>query len=126
MRLTHAPVVLAAVLFTAACASMPSGPSVLVLPGSGKSMEQFQGDDVRCRQAAVQQMQATEGGDVPAQLRFDMGYMQCMYAAGHQVPVAGRGPGSGGALPAGAPPVPAGTPPPPPGTPPPPPPSGTR
>ena len=28
-----------------ACATVPTGPSVMVLPGSGKSFEQFQVDD---------------------------------------------------------------------------------
>ena len=32
------------------------GPSVLVLPGSGKSFEQFQADDAVCRQWAAQQI----------------------------------------------------------------------
>ncbi|MDD5034179.1 MAG: glycine zipper family protein, partial [Methylococcaceae bacterium] len=32
------------------CASMPTGPSVLVLPGTGKSFEQFRVDDFVCRQ----------------------------------------------------------------------------
>src|SRR5262249_9562961 len=35
-----------------ACATVPSGPSVMVLPGSGKSFEQFQLDDLSCRQWA--------------------------------------------------------------------------
>ena len=113
----------AAALLTAACASTPTAPSVLVLPGSGKSVEQFQGDDTRCRPLASQQVASTPGGDVPAQLRFDMAYMQCMYAAGHQIPVAGGAPGAG---PGAPPPPPPGTPPPPPGTPPPPPPPGTH
>jgi len=36
--------VVGALLLTA-CASVPTGPSVMVLPGSGKNFEQFQGDD---------------------------------------------------------------------------------
>jgi hypothetical protein len=38
-----------------ACATVPPGPSVTVLPGSGKSFERFQGDDAACRQWASQQ-----------------------------------------------------------------------
>jgi len=34
---------------------MPTGPSVLVLPGSGKSLEHFQSDDMTCRQWASRQ-----------------------------------------------------------------------
>jgi hypothetical protein len=37
------------------CATMPSGPSVMVLPGTGKSFEAFQADDAVCRQWAAQQ-----------------------------------------------------------------------
>ena len=37
------------------CATIPHGPSVMVLPGSGKNFEQFQADDAVCRQWASQQ-----------------------------------------------------------------------
>ncbi|HEX9024466.1 MAG TPA: glycine zipper family protein [Geobacteraceae bacterium] len=36
------------------CATIPNGPSAQVLPGSGKSFEQFQTDDIVCRQWAGQ------------------------------------------------------------------------
>ncbi len=36
------------------CATVPRGPSVTVLPGSGKTFEQFQADDAVCRQWADQ------------------------------------------------------------------------
>jgi len=171
------------VAFLAACAApMPSGPSVMVLPGSGKSFDAFRFDDYECRQFASTQLngatpeQASEnaagrsaalgavvgglagaalggnsrgavagaaigtaGGAVAGagagqasgrslQQRYDMGYQQCMYAKGHQVPVAGRyspySPSRSSTPPPPPPPPAAGTPPPPPGgTPPPPPPS---
>ena len=38
------------------CVTVPSGPSVMVLPGSGKTFEQFQADDGLCRQWARQQI----------------------------------------------------------------------
>jgi hypothetical protein len=41
------------------CATMPSGPSVMVLPGAGKSFEAFQADDAVCRQWAGQQTGTT-------------------------------------------------------------------
>jgi len=44
-----------------ACATVPTGPSVMVLPGGGKSFEQFQGDDAMCRQWAYQQTGTTPG-----------------------------------------------------------------
>ena len=57
---------------------------MLVLPGSGKSFDQFRADDAECRRYAG--TQASDG----SQQRYDFGYQQCMYARGHQVPVAGR------------------------------------
>ncbi len=38
------------------CATVPTGPSVMVLPGTGKSFDQFQVDDVMCKQWAAQQI----------------------------------------------------------------------
>jgi hypothetical protein len=51
-------VVVAGVLLSG-CATVPHGPSVMVLPGSSKSFEQFQGDDAVCRQWASQQVGTT-------------------------------------------------------------------
>jgi hypothetical protein len=39
-----------------ACAVVPSGPSVMALPGTGKSFDQFRADDASCRQFAVGQV----------------------------------------------------------------------
>jgi hypothetical protein len=38
------------------CATLPMGPSVRVMPGPGKTFEQFRADDVVCRQWASQQI----------------------------------------------------------------------
>jgi hypothetical protein len=38
-----------------ACATVPTGPSVMVLPGVGKPFDQFQVDDMLCRQYAQTQ-----------------------------------------------------------------------
>ena len=38
------------------CATLPSGPSVLVLPAPGKPLEQFQVEDMICRQWAGKQI----------------------------------------------------------------------
>lgn len=38
------------------CATMPSGPSVAVMPGPGKTFTQFQTDDALCRQWAGQRL----------------------------------------------------------------------
>ena len=55
------PVALAEVVALAAsgCASVPTGPSVMVMPGSGKTFEAFQVDDAVCRQWAAQQTGTT-------------------------------------------------------------------
>ncbi|MGD2037185.1 MAG: glycine zipper family protein [Desulfobacterales bacterium] len=39
------------------CATMPAGPSVMVLPEPGKSFEEFQSDDAVCRQWAMQRIE---------------------------------------------------------------------
>src|SRR5437667_6776634 len=46
-------------LLMTACATVPAGPSVMVLPGNGKNFEQFQADDAVCRQWAAQQTGTT-------------------------------------------------------------------
>ncbi len=50
-----------------ACTTVPSGPQVMVLPGSDKSFEQFRFDDGECRQFALQQA----GGHTSAELAGD-------------------------------------------------------
>lgn len=40
----------------AGCVSMPSGPSVMALPGVGKTFDQFRSDDAECRQYALYQI----------------------------------------------------------------------
>ncbi|MBM4439682.1 MAG: glycine zipper family protein, partial [Candidatus Rokubacteria bacterium] len=45
---------LAAVILITGCATVPSGPSVMVLPGTGKGFDQFQSDDYACRAWATQ------------------------------------------------------------------------
>lgn len=173
-KLTILPVA----LLLSACVSVPSGPSVMTLPGTGKSFDQFRHDDYQCRQFAYEQLggvtprQSTmssgvesaavgaglgaaagaligggEGAAIGAgagllmgglsgsdtsrasgyegQRRYDISYIQCMYANGHRVPVTGQiTGGSNNNYPKTSNPPPRGfTPPPPPsGNPPPPPP----
>lgn len=143
MKLRRRHAALGAVLLLAACVTVPEGPSVMVLPGSGKSFDQFQVDDYTCRQYAKQsiggtnaQQAATESGVKSAavgaavgaaagalmgghegagtgagaglavgalagtgaaqgsasnlQRRYNAAYIQCMYAKGNRVPVAGQ------------------------------------
>ncbi|TCS32605.1 hypothetical protein EDC30_12129 [Paucimonas lemoignei] len=132
-----------AVLLLAACVSMPEGPSVMVLPGTGKNFDQFRADDFECRRYASAQIggngvsayasdsgvrsaavgtvlgaavgAAVNGGRgaatgagaglalgglsgtgtaqasaYGAQQRYDVAFMQCMYAKGHRIPSSGR------------------------------------
>jgi len=62
-RRVTAPLCLVPLLLLGACAvEAPSGPSVPVMPGDGKTLSQFQQDDATCRQFANQQT----GGASPA------------------------------------------------------------
>ena len=47
---------LSGVLLLGACTVMPSGPNVMVLPGTGQSIERFREDDAICRQFAFVQI----------------------------------------------------------------------
>ena len=50
-----------------ACVTVPSGPSIMSLPGTGKSFDQFRADDADCRQFAAVQA----GGPAPNQAATD-------------------------------------------------------
>jgi Glycine-zipper domain len=172
----------ATTLFVVGCATVPTGPSVMVLPGSGRPFDQFRADDSLCRQWALEQtgtttkqaskestvsgaaigtavgaaagaaigaaagspgvgaaagagagllggtaIGASQGEDakVSVQRRYDVAYMQCMYAKGHQIPVPRGAQGYTSSTPT-APAPPRNVPPPPAGPPPPPPPGATR
>ena len=100
-----------AVLTLAACQTLPTEPGILALPGSGKSLEQFQADDLECRGYAsgrVNAGAASAGASYDTQRRYDFAYVQCMYAKGHKVPVSGgytSTPAGVGPPPPGAPPA---------------------
>jgi hypothetical protein len=79
-----------ALLLLSACGSTPVyGPGVLVLPGTGKSFDQFRFDDNDCRGYAQTQLTDQEQ-DSARQQRYDRAFVQCMYAKGHKIPVSGR------------------------------------
>jgi outer membrane lipoprotein SlyB len=61
-RLIALPVL--AALALGACATVPTGPSVMVLPGAGRPFEQFQTDDAVCRQFASGQAGAPPGSAI--------------------------------------------------------------
>jgi hypothetical protein len=60
---------LIALLTLAACTTIPSGPGVMVLPGTGKNFDQFRLDDGECRQFSSAQI----GGNTPGQAATDSG-----------------------------------------------------
>lgn len=55
------------VVFLTACATVPTGPSVSVMPGPGKPFEVFQNDDAVCRQYAQQQIGGASPGETANQ-----------------------------------------------------------
>ena len=63
MRLPSLATVLSATLFLGACVSVPEGPSVMALPGTGKSFDEFRYDDVDCRNYASVQIGGTSPSD---------------------------------------------------------------
>jgi phage tail tape-measure protein len=130
---------LVALLVLGACTTIPNGPSVMVMPGAGKSFDQFRADDADCRQYAQSQIGGATANDAAItsgmesaavgtavgalagaamgghqgagagagvgllagsamganagqasgnalQRRYDIAYMQCMYAKGDSVP----------------------------------------
>jgi len=142
MRAIYKLSVAAAALSLSACTTVPAGPSIMALPGTGKNFDQFRVDDRDCRQSALEQIGATpnqsavnsgvqsaaigtaigavagaaiDGSSGAAagagvgllmgsvigsgmanqssymtQRLYDNGYVQCMYAKGHRVPVSGN------------------------------------
>lgn len=56
----------AAALVTGGCVSMPSGPSVLVLPGTGASFNEFRADESACRQYAYEYIGGRSAGQAAA------------------------------------------------------------
>jgi hypothetical protein len=99
----HAALVPTLALALGACATIPTGPSVMVLPGSSKTFEQFQVDDGICRQWAQQQTgtttgnAATQSGVTSAAIGTAVGA-----AAGAALGAAAGGPAIGAAAGAGA------------------------
>jgi hypothetical protein len=86
---------LAALLLSACGSTQVYGPGVLVLPGTGKSFDQFRFDEQDCRGYAQTQLAKSDrereqdsAGSV--QQRYDRAFVQCMYGKGHKVPVSGR------------------------------------
>lgn len=69
---------LVAVLVLGACTTMPSGPSQMALPGTGKNFDQFRIDDYDCRQYAG----ATVNNATQGQVSADSGVKSAAVGAG--------------------------------------------
>ena len=67
MKMIARTLPLVALALLAGCVSVPSGPSVMVLPGDGRSFDQFRYDDVDCRNYANSQV----GGATTDQVAAD-------------------------------------------------------
>lgn len=61
--LAHRFPIVGAALLVGACTVMPTGPSVMVLPGSGQTIERFRADDAYCRQDAHYQIGGKTAND---------------------------------------------------------------
>lgn len=86
-------------LLLAGCASVPTGPSVMALPGTGKSFEQFRNDDAACRQYAQYQaggganQAAVDAGVRSAAVGTVVGAVAGAAIGGHEGAGAGAGTG---------------------------------
>ena len=78
MSTIHRLLVLLIASLLTACASIPSGPSVMALPGSGKNFNQFRIDDYQCRQFAHEQV----GGVTPNRSALTSGATSAAVGAG--------------------------------------------
>ena len=62
-------VILSGLLLLDGCTTIPTGPSVMALPGTGKNFDQFRMDDAECRQFSLSQV----GGTTANQTATDAG-----------------------------------------------------
>jgi hypothetical protein len=91
---------LVALLVLGACTTIPTGPSVMVLPGAGKSFDQFRADDADCQQYALSQIggatannAAITSGVESAAVGTAVGALAGAAMGGHQGAGAGAGVG---------------------------------
>ena len=64
MKPLGAATVLGATLLVGACVNLPNGPTLMALPGTGKSSDQFRDDDWYCRNFANDKIGGTEPNEV--------------------------------------------------------------
>jgi hypothetical protein len=65
-RLVLAPLAVAALLALSGCVTVPSGPNVMVLPGTQKPFDVFRAEDIDCRNYAMTSIGGQEGQQVAA------------------------------------------------------------
>lgn len=102
-RVRWAAVCLISTALLGGCASIPTGPSVMVLPAAGKTFEQFQADDAVCRQWSAQQIGTTaEQAGVRSTVSGGVIGTALGAAAGAAIGAAAGNPALGAAVGAGA------------------------
>ena len=96
---------LGGVLLPGCAAGPPAGPTVIAVPGQGKSPAQFQREEENCRERAAEQAGTGQGlgtalgaaagallgpaaGVSGPQSRYDMAYTQCLASTGNRVQTA--------------------------------------
>lgn len=90
--------VLAAAVLLAGCTTVPTGPSTMALPGTGKPFDQFQNDDGACRQYAYDSI----GGRTAARAQEESGVKSTIAGAAVGALIGGAvGGGHGAAVGAG-------------------------
>jgi outer membrane lipoprotein SlyB len=96
-------VALLAIMALTGCATLPTGPSVRVLPGEGKPFEQFQAEDAKCRDWASQQI-GTSAQEVADQNTATGAVIGTVLGAGlgAAIGAASGNPGTGAAIGAGS------------------------
>ena len=91
---------LLAVLLLGACATIPTGPGVMALPGTGKSFDEFRANDAECRSYASSQIGTTpndaavDSAVASAAVGTAIGAVAGALIGGHQ----GAGAGAAGGL----------------------------
>jgi hypothetical protein len=98
--LRFSPALMAALVLTA-CVTVPSGPSVLVLPGTGKSFDQFRADDMDCRQFAHSQVGGTDANRAASESAAKSAVVGTVLGAAAGAAIGGRSgaaTGAGGGL----------------------------
>ena len=82
----------------AGCVTVPTGPSVMVLPGDGRSFDQFRADDADCRNFAYSQTGSAEQAQADSVAKSAILGTLLGAAAGAAIGGNSRGTGTGAAI----------------------------